>query len=131
MFGKMIKLRMAEIATEEQPRRRICKKHCVFLCLKNKDRRSAQDQDKYGKPNQLGKRSQNVSLKPEILESLANFKTLWRRHGAPEIPDKLNKLPGNQYLIKFFKNFRRDTHEAEFDVKNIGEEDKRRQAGRS
>src|SRR3989344_296017 len=39
-------------------------------------------------------------------------------------------MPGDQALVKFFKNFRRNNRKARFDVKNIGQKNKRRQTGR-
>src|SRR3989338_7762352 len=39
-------------------------------------------------------------------------------------------MPGNQNFVKFFKNFRRNNREARFNVKNIGQKNKRRQTGR-
>src|SRR3989344_831996 len=39
-------------------------------------------------------------------------------------------MPGNQNLVKFFKKFRRNSRKARFNVKNIGQKNKRRQTGR-
>src|SRR3989339_1897800 len=39
-------------------------------------------------------------------------------------------MPGDQNFVKFFKNFRRNNRKARFNVKNIGQKNKRRQTGR-
>src|SRR3989338_4585669 len=39
-------------------------------------------------------------------------------------------MTGDQNLVKFFKNFRRNNRKAQFNVKNIGQKNKRRQTGR-